>query len=932
MAIVIRKPFRPSATKEFTDRTEPRRAFWDRYTKMVSEGSTIISFYGAGGVGKTALLKKIEDEIKYRDERTGKECKYIKYDFSIGTDMREVLKSFKFQLSAYGCKFPMFDVGNYYYSLKLGQDAKLPQEPTAIEQIPWVKTLKKNLSKATMLTGNAMSMFNATKIVFKATTEIKGEHWLDIFLKLTLNGLGTFMPIVRTITTLMSVADMFLGDYLKNKGILDEDHKTIRAELNARCQDRDPIAIYEYLPTLFAMDVTDWMQETKNRLVVFLDNYESLVNSTTTNLATTEQLKRRDLWLRGSDGLMFMIPDTLWTIAGRNKLLWEGELADELEQHLIQSLSPNDSDWFLQKAGITNENLRGELVKLTEGYPIFLDLCVDVYFEYKRYHNDEPTIEEFGKKREEVVRRIFLYLNAAGDDIAKDMLEFLCVLNFWTDEIAINVGGAILPSFSRNTYNRIKNFTFIQSKRVDNENIPFTAFQFDKTIQSLLIPDCDEKLIEDIKNAVDKYFKDMFTDKKIFNAKEIFYLKLWTNFIVRFANDAEKILEQYKDIFSKKVSLLINNAQFDAAEEILKIFMAKLDSLKANDTLLYTHFEIDLGWLKRTQGRYKEACYITNSAYNKRKRFLGEENMDTVEAMHKLAIALNDMSFYNGALKLREKVLTLRKKYLGEKNSDTILAINNLAVSLNSLARHEEAAKLQKKALTLSKKVNGNKNPDTIMIMNNLAISLNNLGNHDEAIKLLKENLTLCKEILGDEHPNTFAAMNNLALSLNNIGRHDEAIEIQKENLTLCKEILGENHPNTIAAMNNLALSLNNLGRYAEAAKIQKKILTLSKKILGDERLNTIVIMINLSITLDKLENYAQAAKLQKKAVTLCKKLFGENHPYTIVAMNNLIVSLNGLNHQDEAENIQKQISNLSQKEIQENNDKKRFRRRTIRN
>ena len=162
---------------------------------------------------------------------------------------------------------------------------------------------------------------------------------------------------------------MFLGDYLDRKGILDEDHKFIRDQFNAFRQEKDSTMLYEYLPTLFAVDVSDWMQETGNKLVVFLDNYESLVGAT--NVLTPEQLKR-DLWLRSQNGLIYMIPNTLWTIAGRNQLHWSGELADELEQHLIKALSPEDSNLFLKKAGIVDENLRGKLIELTGGYPIFL--------------------------------------------------------------------------------------------------------------------------------------------------------------------------------------------------------------------------------------------------------------------------------------------------------------------------------------------------------------------------------------------------------------------------------------------------------------------------------------------------------------------------------------------------------------------------------
>jgi len=53
MAIQLgRKKCKP-AVREFTDRTEPRKLFWTRFEKMENDGSTLITFYGAGGVGKS---------------------------------------------------------------------------------------------------------------------------------------------------------------------------------------------------------------------------------------------------------------------------------------------------------------------------------------------------------------------------------------------------------------------------------------------------------------------------------------------------------------------------------------------------------------------------------------------------------------------------------------------------------------------------------------------------------------------------------------------------------------------------------------------------------------------------------------------------------------------------------------------------------------
>ena len=44
------------AAREFTDRIDPREAFWIRFNKMLDENhSTFITYYGAGGVGKSSL-------------------------------------------------------------------------------------------------------------------------------------------------------------------------------------------------------------------------------------------------------------------------------------------------------------------------------------------------------------------------------------------------------------------------------------------------------------------------------------------------------------------------------------------------------------------------------------------------------------------------------------------------------------------------------------------------------------------------------------------------------------------------------------------------------------------------------------------------------------------------------------------------------------
>lgn len=740
MAIKIKRPtfYKISAVKEFTDRLEPRKAFWNRYQKMVEDGSTIITFYGAGGVGKSALLEKLEKEIKNRDALTNVECKYVKFDFETSTDLREVLKTFKFQLSAYGCEFPLFDTGNYYYSLKVGQDVTPLKAKSMMEKIPWLNNLKNNLFKADKVVDHTAPMLSTAQKFFEMTDDVLQA-----------------VPVTRAITTCFTIADMLLVKLMESTQTLDEDHEEIRFQLNARFQEKSPVPLHNYLPTLFAQDVTDWLTKTGNKLVVLLDNYEKLVSAT--SLATAEQI-RRDFWLRGDEGLIFMIPNTLWTIAGRNKLYWDGALADELDQHLIKTLSPEDSGQFLLKAGIKDENLRGELVKLTEGYPIFLDLCVDVYVEYKRQNNNqEPTIKEFGSKRQDVVARILRYIIEDKDDAARDMLEFLCMLNVWTDELAFDIGKKALERFSRNTYKRVKNFSFIQEERIENEDLALTFYRFDKTIQSIIVKTLDKKFIDDVTTAVEKYFDKFFDDNSdsFFEPKTIFYLKLWAEFIVRFAEDSETLWDKYDDNLSIYVDTLIEeNESLATVEEILNLFMSKIESLGDKDSVPYANFEAALSILRTAQGRYDEAYEIAKSAYEKFLRFLGEDDIETIAAMGNLALKLSDLGRYEEALPLQEKVLAFYEEVADDDET------NDLMDELEDLAGYYDEALITS-------------------AMNNLANTLGDLGRYEEALELQEKVLEIRKEAIGEEEEDTVSAMINLAGTLNDLGRYDEALELQ---------------------------------------------------------------------------------------------------------------------------------------------------------
>lgn len=889
----------------FTDRIELRDAFWNHYKKKPDGSITVMTFCGTGGVGKSALLEKLEEEIRLNSYGREK-YKFLSYDFSDGnkTNKRDVLGVFRTVLSEYNCTFPLFDAGNYYYSRKIGQDVALPEVKPILQNIRYIGNIFRGLSKFERGLGTVYPIVNIAAMVFLGTK----------------NPLSFVWNAVRFFTASTSLIDKGLIKYMQRTKVWDDEHKEIYNQLLDLRKKATPNELRDYLPTLFATDVKDWLQATGNKLVVFLDNYESLTGATTSQ--TSEQFKSHS-WLSGDEGLILKIPNTLWVIAGR-ELHWKGKFAEKAEKYFVETLSPEYSNELLKKKGIGNENLRGELVKLTDGYPIFLDLCAKFYVRYKSQHNAEPTIDEFGETREDVVGRIFRYIDKNREDAAKDMLEFFCVLNVWTDELAVDIGNGILSNFFRNTYKRIKKFSIIKSEQLKKDKIELTVYRFDKTIQSILIaqivadPD-GQKLIADVKKALDEHFKKFFAGKKKFDAREKFYLKLWANFTVRFVDDPETLRKECTENLSKHINTLTNRADFDTAEEILTVFMNKLENLGATDSVSYAYFERRLSALRQEQGNFDEARKLAMSSYEKRVRYLGERHPATLSSMNTLANSLDRLGRYEDLLVYRKKVLTLRTEILGENNLKTVDAMSNYAVALSRQRRFYEALNQQVKVYLFYKENFGESEKKTLDALGNIAWTLSYLGRDNEALiyealQYRREVFSLSQKEFGYRNGRTVRAMINLAFSLNDLGRHEEALELQEKVLALRTEMFREDNPQTIKAMSDLAFTLSNLGRYDEAEQRQQRILQLCKNNFGDNDQRTLIAMQNLSSTLKQLNKYEEAVPLQEKILALQKRKHGERNIKTIDAMNDLAKTLAILNRHEEALELQEKVLDLRTK------------------
>lgn len=508
MKKIIRNSEIIKATRKFTDREEPRKVFWDKYKILKenfknAEDIYLLTYYGVGGIGKSSLLRKLIDELKEKEEKPY----YLLFDFEIAQDMKTVLSMIKNKLeNDYKFDFPMFDLAIYTYAKKIGENAEKPEVKSIVE---------------------------------KSRT-----------LSFILDGLGEF-----------SIAGM-AAKILK---LLDSGIAVIR-NANAKSDlidlENEPAdETYKKLAYYFSQDLLSNVQNLDKPLIIFLDTYEKLVNEVKQDGYTL----MKDLWLRDDNGPILQVPGILWVIAGREKIKWgdyDKDWEETLEQHLLGDLSFEDADDFLKEAGISEEKLRNQIYKLTNGTPVYLDICVSTY-EILQANGEKISIDKFGTKVDKLVERYIKYM----DTQSSEMVYILSLIGNWDDQMLQEVIYDILPNFSITLYEKIKKLSFVL---YENEK-----YYIHKTVRDIFIKDCPKILKVKTLDVLGNYYTEFLDNSSILGENYIRYIY---SFIELLLNNVEQdTIDVFLDICEVYFNFLQVACAYDTINDLVVKIYDRLD-------------------------------------------------------------------------------------------------------------------------------------------------------------------------------------------------------------------------------------------------------------------------------------------------------------------------------------------------------------------
>lgn len=710
----------------------------------------------------------------------------------------------------------------------------------------WLTQIKNSVELGNSFVDNGIPALNAAAVTLDVTSDA-----LNIF------------PGVKTFAGLAGIIDKFMSKREHDKNL--DSHAEIRDELNKRLEERNYFELEKFLPFLFAQDVADWMELSGNKLIIFLETYELLEGAVGSRLEAHNLY--RDWWVRGdNEGLIFYLPDTLWVISGRNELNWKGELAEEIKPNLLEPLTQEDSLEFLTKAKVEPPELREEIFKLTEGYPLYLDVCVDFYEQYLSKNGTAPPIAEFGTKREKIIERLMKY----ADSDLRLMIDGLAILGMWTDELASKIVYGYEPTVYRDD---AKKFSFIHAKQVPLDDDKLEVFHFDRTLQKFIVDaiKADEDLswlIDETLTAADKFFEPLLDGREVIDETFCFYIKLWADLIVNLTDDAELLQTRYEEKLFGHVRNMIDVYKITTAQNIIESFWDKVEEVAGEENIPCAYFAGEFSKVMDERGEYEEATFWAEFRYEKYSKLLGKKHPETVDALITLSFLWKTFGEFGISEELCEELLESTKEVFGENSPETTFVMENLAEIFNSYGRHEQALELEEKVLKFRREHFGEENDITVYSMGDMAVMLMKFEDRlDEALTLQEKVVNYFKENYGENYKSTIGAMLNLANVFRKMGRYEEALTLQEENLKLSKETFGEKHPLTITAISNLASTLSYLDREEESLKLTEQAFNLRKEVIGKGHIDTMKAMFTLADRLQKVGRHQEAAALWKEFI-----------------------------------------------------------------
>lgn len=766
----------------FTDREEPRRAFWATYERVRNDPGSVeaISYYGVGGIGKSTLLFKLMREVA---ERVPNAPNFY-YSFELSGKNKDdclCVLAESMMRQCKGIQFPLFAAALLRLNTFAGRD---------------VTDLEKRLDNSVINSSEvaaAVDVLNAV-VPYFGVAKVAGEAGVQLFKS------------------------------------IKESHEHKSGENAAVYQEIDGSGAAELMLNLqkyFCMDAAPYLEKQSPPVVFMLDGYETLTNT----LSRGDLAEVEDDWIWGQNGLMWSLPNTLWVIAGRNRLTWDrydSEIGDSLEQHLLGNISEKDTESFLRLSGVEEGTLHHMLYELTGGTPVYLDMCVSTYHQIKAERGKDyiPSAEDFGNTPTALAER---FLRGMSSDHQRVIKLLSCLPVSWTEELAVETAKRSGVISTRGPFDDICKLSLVEKDGSRNK--------IHGTLRSTVRKFMTENERHRLDNAVLAMLLERMTDPAFHAEREDY--AAWTAELMERDDTSLEIGEpQLRAIFSA-ADVYNDLGSYRVFCEYVSTIAAYVEE-NGGDEAMRAACRHQLCRAMQNLGLYREAAEAGRVACEYYLKTYGTDHTDSLDSMQNYANCHYHLGDWEKARDLTKMIYEARLRVNGCDSEKTAGCINNLAIYSVMLGDYRNAAEMMELSYETMCRLLGEEHPRTVICLNNLGAIRDKLGEHEASTEIIKKVYEIQRRTLPADHPELLVSLFNLAVGYGSLGEHQKALELAQQAYDDHMRILGGEHPDTFSALNYLAECHLKLGDLAGARRLGKQALELRLRHLGADHPDTV--------------------------------------------------------------------------------------------
>ena len=157
----------------------------------------------------------------------------------------------------------------------------------------------------------------------------------------------------------------------------------------------------------------------------------------------------------------------------------------------------------------------------------------------------------------------------------------------------------------------------------------------------------------------------------------------------------------------------------------------------------------------KDQGNYAKALEYYRKAFAICERVLGKEHPNTAMTYNNMASVYYAQGDYGKALEYYGKALAIKERVLGTDHPSTAMTYNNMAIMYKNQGDYEKALEYYGKALTIKERVHGTDHPSTATTYNNMASVYSAQGDYGKALEYYQKANAVFLSVFGEKHPHT---------------------------------------------------------------------------------------------------------------------------------------------------------------------------------